>query len=66
MSAEGAHVWKVGEGELMNPPMLSSPWLIYILMLSMYSFSLNTRIILNIHIVDGHYLVIISIIIILF
>ena len=25
MSAEGAHVWKVGEGELTNPPMLSSP-----------------------------------------
>ena len=25
MSAEGAHVWKVGEGESMNPPMLGSP-----------------------------------------
>ena len=24
MSAEGAHVWKMGEGELTNPPMLSS------------------------------------------
>ena len=24
MSAEGASVWKVGEGELTNPPMLSS------------------------------------------
>ena len=25
MSAEGAHVWKVGEGESTNPPMLGSP-----------------------------------------
>ena len=25
MSAEGAHVWKVGEGESTNPPVLSSP-----------------------------------------
>ena len=25
MSAEGAHVWKVGEGESMNPPMLGGP-----------------------------------------
>ena len=24
MSTEGARVWKVGEGELTNPPMLSS------------------------------------------
>ena len=25
MSAEGVHVWKVDEGELMNPLVLSSP-----------------------------------------
>ena len=27
MSAGGAHVWKVSEGELTNPPALSSPTL---------------------------------------
>ena len=46
MSAEGARVWKVGEGELMNPPMLSSPHSLhtdakYVLI------SVNTIIILN-------------------
>ena len=46
MSAEGAHVWKVGEGELMNPPVLSSPHSLNID--AEYVFiSLNTVIILN-------------------
>ena len=46
MSAEGAHVWKVGEGELTNPPMLSCPYSLNID--TEYVFiSLNTIIILN-------------------
>ena len=46
MSAESACVWKVGEGELMNPPMLSSPHSLNID--TKYVFiSLNTIIILN-------------------
>ena len=30
MNAEGAHVWKVGEDELTNPPVLSSPHSLHI------------------------------------
>ena len=46
MSAEGAHVWKVGEGELTNPPVLSSPHSLNID--AEYVFiSLNIIIILN-------------------
>ena len=47
MSAGGAHVWKVSEGELTNPPMLSSLHSLNID--AKYVFiSLNTIIILNI------------------
>ena len=47
MSAEGACVWKVGEGELINPPVLSSPCSLSID--AEYVFiSLNSIIILNI------------------
>ena len=47
MSAEGACVWKVGEGELTNPPMLSS--LCSLNIDTKYIFiSLNGIIILNI------------------
>ena len=47
MSAEGACVWKVGEGELTNPPVLSS--LCSLNIDAEYVFiSLNTIIILNI------------------
>ena len=47
MSAKGAHVWKVGEGELTNPPMLSSIFSLYID--AEYVFiSLNVIITLNI------------------
>ena len=47
MSAGGARVWKVGEGELTNPPMLSSLHSLNID--AEYVFiSLNTIIILNI------------------
>ena len=46
MSAGGAHVWKVSEGELTNPPMLSS--LCSLNIDAEYVFiSLNTIIILN-------------------
>ena len=64
MSAEGACVWKVGQGELTNPPMLSGTRSLNID--AEYVFiSLNTIIIMNLHIADGHYLLIISIIIII-
>ena len=47
MSAGGAHVWKVSESELTNPPMLSS--LRSLNIDAEYVFiSLNTIIILNI------------------
>ena len=47
MSAEGACVWNVGEGESTNPPMLSSPHFLNID--AKYVFiSLNTIIILDI------------------
>ena len=46
MRAEGAHVWKVGEGESTNPPMLGSPHFLHID--AKYVFiSLNRIIILN-------------------
>ena len=47
ISAEGAHVWKVGEGELTNPPMLSSLHSLNIDAKCVF-ISLNTIIILNI------------------
>ena len=46
MSARGAHVWKVSEGELTNPPVLSSLHSLNID--AKYVFFLNTTIILNI------------------
>ena len=56
MSAGGAHVWKVSEGELTNPPMLSS--LCSLNIDAKYVFiSLNTIIILEYYVVDGHYFV---------
>ena len=47
MSAEGAHVWKVGEGELTNPPVLSSLHSLHIDTKYVFT-SLNTIITLNI------------------
>ena len=47
LSAGGAHVWKVGEGELTNPPVLSSLHSLNIDAEHVF-ISLNTIIILNI------------------
>ena len=47
MSAEGACVWKVGEGESTNPPMLSSPCFLNIDAEYVFFFFLNIIIILN-------------------
>ena len=46
MSAEGAHVWKVGEGKSANPPVLSSFHFLSIDVKYVF-ISLNTIIILN-------------------
>ena len=63
MSAEGVRVWKVGEGELTNPPALSSPCSLHI---DAKYVLISLNIITILKMVEGHYLVIVSIIIILF
>ena len=59
MSAGGACVWKVSEGELTNPPVLSSLHSLNIDALSMYLLSLKYNHYFEYYIVDGHYFVII-------
>ena len=64
MSAEGACVWKVSEGELTNPPMLSS--LCSSNIDTEYVFiSFKCNYYFECYVVDGHHFVIIIIIIII-